>query len=58
MGEEPLPFSELLAGYGTTTIGEGMDIESVVALLKPRGRTAPLDGPCAAAASSWPRRSC
>jgi len=31
-----MPFSELLAGYGTTTIGEGMDIESVVALLKVR----------------------
>lgn len=31
-----MPFSELLAGYGTTTIGEGMDIESVFALLKVR----------------------
>jgi hypothetical protein len=31
-----MPFSELLAGYGTTTIGEGMDVESVVALLKLR----------------------
>lgn len=32
-----MPFSELLAGYGTTTIGEGMDVESVFALLKIRG---------------------
>ncbi len=31
-----MPFSELLAGYGTTTIGDGMDIESVFALLKIR----------------------
>ncbi len=31
-----MPFSELLAGYGTTTIGEGMEIESVLALLKLR----------------------
>lgn len=31
-----MPFSELLAGYGTTTIGEGMDVESVFALLKVR----------------------
>ncbi len=31
-----MPFSELLAGYGTMTIGEGMDIESVFALLKLR----------------------
>jgi len=31
-----MPFSELLAGYGTTTIGEEMDVESVVALLKVR----------------------
>ena len=31
-----MPFSKLLAGYGTTTIGQGMDIESVVALLKLR----------------------
>jgi hypothetical protein len=30
-------FSELLAGYGTTTIGEGMEIQSVFALLKVRG---------------------
>lgn len=36
MAEKSLPFSELLAGYGTTTIDEGMDIESVVALLKVR----------------------
>ena len=31
-----MPFSELLAGYGTTTIGEGMRVESVFALLKVR----------------------
>ncbi len=31
-----MPFSELLAGYGTTTIGDGMEIESVFALLKLR----------------------
>ena len=31
-----MPFSELLAGYGTTTIGQGMAIESVFALLKVR----------------------
>ena len=36
MAERPIPFSELLAGYGTTTIGDGMDIESVFALLKLR----------------------
>ena len=36
MAEKPIPFSELLAGYGTTTIGEGMAIESVFALLKVR----------------------
>ena len=36
MAEKPMPFSELLAGYGTTTIGEGMAIESVFALLKVR----------------------
>lgn len=32
-----MPFSELLAGYGTVTIGEGMNVESVFALLKLRG---------------------
>jgi hypothetical protein len=37
MAEEPMPFSELLAGYGTTTIGEDMNVESVFALLKLRG---------------------
>jgi hypothetical protein len=36
VAERPIPFSELLAGYGTTTIGEGMDVESVSALLKLR----------------------
>lgn len=37
MAEEPTPFSELLAGYGTTTIGDGMHVESVFSLLKVRG---------------------
>lgn len=36
MAEQPIAFSELLAGYGTTTIGEGMEVESVFALLKIR----------------------
>ncbi|MGH9229425.1 MAG: hypothetical protein ACRD07_12010 [Acidimicrobiales bacterium] len=36
MAETPMPFSELLAGYGTTTIGDDMDVESVFALLKLR----------------------
>ena len=36
MAERPMLFSELLAGYGTTTIGQGMAIESVFALLKVR----------------------
>ena len=36
MAEEATPFSELLAGYGTTTIGEGLHVESVFALLKVR----------------------
>ena len=36
MAEEPTPFSVLLAGYGTTAIGEGMRVESVFALLKVR----------------------
>lgn len=36
LAEKPMPFSELLAGYGTTTIAEGMDVESVFALLKLR----------------------
>jgi len=36
VAEEPIAFSDLLAGYGTTTIGEGMSIESVFALLKVR----------------------
>ena len=40
MAEQPIPFSELLAGYGTTTIGEGMRIESVFALLKLRSEDA------------------
>jgi hypothetical protein len=31
-----MPFSDLLRGYGTTTIGEGMQVESVFALLKVR----------------------
>jgi len=37
VAEKPIPFSELLAGYGTVTIGQGMRIESVFALLKLRG---------------------
>jgi hypothetical protein len=36
VAEVPTPFSELVPGYGTTTIGEGMHIESVFALLKLR----------------------
>jgi len=36
LGDKSIPFSELLAGYGTTTIGDGMRIESVFALLKLR----------------------
>ncbi len=36
MAEEPTPFSVLLAGYGTVSIGEGMQVESVFALLKVR----------------------
>ncbi|HUQ64294.1 MAG TPA: hypothetical protein VM121_11115 [Acidimicrobiales bacterium] len=48
MVEKSLPFSELLDGYGTTTIGAGMHVESVVALLKLRGE----DG-----SASWAVRS-
>ncbi|MDQ6928067.1 MAG: hypothetical protein M3159_05310 [Actinomycetota bacterium] len=36
MAEEPTQFSALLAGYGTTALGEGVDVESVFALLKVR----------------------
>lgn len=36
MAEEPVPFSELLAGYGTTGVGDGMTVESVFTLLKVR----------------------
>src|SRR5688572_16733811 len=36
MAEEPTPFSELLAGYGTTNIGDDMHVESVFTLLKVR----------------------
>ena len=36
MAESRLPFSELLAGYGTTALGEGMHVTSVFALLKVR----------------------
>ena len=36
MAEEPTPFSVLLAGYGTTPIGDGIHVESVFALLKVR----------------------
>lgn len=31
-----MPFSALLAGYGTTALGEGMNVQSVFALLKVR----------------------
>ncbi len=37
MAEEPTSFSVLLAGYGTTTIGDGIQVESVFTLLKIRG---------------------
>ncbi|MDQ6796877.1 MAG: hypothetical protein M3011_02430 [Actinomycetota bacterium] len=36
MAEEPEQFSVLLAGYGTTALGDGVDVESVFALLKVR----------------------
>jgi hypothetical protein len=36
VAEEPTPFSVLLAGYGTTSLGDGMRVESVFALLKVR----------------------
>jgi hypothetical protein len=36
VAEKPMLFSELLAGYGTMTIGDDMDVESVFALLKLR----------------------
>jgi hypothetical protein len=36
VAEDPTPFSVLLAGYGTTAIGEGIRVESVFALLKVR----------------------
>ena len=36
VAEGPTSFSKLLAGYGTTTIDEGMRVESVFALLKVR----------------------
>ncbi len=36
VAEEPTPFSALLAGYGTTSIGDGVRAESVFALLKLR----------------------
>jgi hypothetical protein len=36
VAEEPTPFSALLAGYGTTSLGEGLQVESVFALLKIR----------------------
>jgi hypothetical protein len=32
-----MPFSVLLAGYGTTSLGDGIHVESVFALLKVRG---------------------
>jgi hypothetical protein len=36
VAEEATPFSVLLAGYGTTAIGQGLRVESVFALLKVR----------------------
>jgi hypothetical protein len=36
VAEEPTPFSVLLAGYGTTSLGDGIQVESVIALLKIR----------------------
>jgi hypothetical protein len=36
VAEEPTQFSALLAGYGTTGIGDGIHVESVFALLKVR----------------------
>jgi len=36
MAEVPTTFSDLLAGYGTTAIGDGVRVESVFALLKVR----------------------
>ncbi|MGI9032792.1 MAG: hypothetical protein ACR2HY_03730 [Acidimicrobiales bacterium] len=48
MAEEPTSFSELLAGYGTTMIGEGMRVESVFTLLKVRAE----DG-----SAAWSARS-
>ena len=48
MAEVPTPFSELLAGYGTSAIGEGMLVESVFALLKVRAE----DG-----SAAWSARS-
>ena len=48
MAEERTQFSELLAGYGTTMIGEGMHVESVFTLLKVRAE----DG-----SAAWSARS-
>jgi hypothetical protein len=36
VAEEPTPFSVLLAGYGTTALGDGVRVDSVFALLKVR----------------------
>jgi hypothetical protein len=36
VAEVPTPFSELLSGYGTTTLAEGSTVESVFALMKLR----------------------
>jgi hypothetical protein len=36
LAEVPILFSELLAGYGTVNIGDGVAVESVIALLKLR----------------------
>lgn len=37
MADTPVAFSELLAGYGTSKLADGMAVESVFALLKLRG---------------------
>ncbi len=49
MADEPTPFSTLLAGYGTTALGQALEVESVFALLKVRAEDA-QHGPSVAAA--------
>lgn len=50
MADEPTPFSQLLAGYGTTALGEGLQVESVFALLKVRAEDGSAAWSSAAAA--------